>query len=172
MNKQGDTILDRLSPEELEARLRAKINAIPKPQLSIKQNEELLSKNRIQDKNNLDKTMQILNDRRKEAEVSGDQKKKFHTLAIEHNEKDQFNVREKLWEKETEFKAARAAFQDEDWEILTQFWESGRENGYNDSDIALYYKEMGVEPRVIIKFIEVLKMQQELDRLHAMYLTN
>jgi len=164
--------LDHLSPEELEARLRAKIQAIPTPQLTAKQLEQLQSKNRVQDKKNLDKTVQILNDRRIEAEKSGDQKKYFHTVAIEHIEKDQYNVREKLWALENEFKAARAAFNDEDWEILTQFWESGRENGYNDSDIALYYKEMGVEPRVIVKFIEVLKMQQELDRLHSMYIKN
>jgi hypothetical protein len=160
--------------EKLREEMAAKIKAIPSVKLSEKQIEKLREKNREQDRDNLETTKQILKDRRTEAETDGDQKKKFHTIAIEASEKDLFSIRERIRELELQYKTMRSVFSDEDWQILSMFsdlndpkyWEKARQNGYSDNDIALYYKDVfGIDPKKVVKFIGLLKVKLEMDSL-------
>lgn len=164
----------KLTPDELRAQLQAKIAAIPTPVLSQKDRDKLQIQNREKDAQNLEHLEQILDDRKKEAESCGDGKKKFHVVTVGKQEKTQFNIRERLRELELQFNTAKAAISEADWKVLSSFsdlkdpnyWKKAKENGYCENDIALYYKDVfGIEPKNVVKFLNLMKIKHEIDKL-------
>jgi DNA-binding protein H-NS len=163
-----------LSVEELQQKMLSKINAIPMPDLSEKKKKILQQRNSEQDQKNLDHTIQILHDRKEEAEKDGDHKKKFHCVAIERQEKDQFGVRAKINELQSNIETYKKMIPADAWALLEKFselkdpryWEKARQNGYTEVEISTYYKDVwGIEPRNVVKFLEIMKLQHKLNEL-------
>jgi hypothetical protein len=169
--------MSKLSKEELEIRMAAQIQAIPTPNLSEKQRLAIKEKNREMDKKNLEHTVKILQERKLEALVDGDQKKKYACLAVERDQKDQYNVRSKIQELELQFNTAGKAIPEKDRNIFKlfsdlndeKFWERAKTEGFSEQEIHLYYKDVWcIEPKVIVKYIEMMKIRQEIRRLEKL----
>lgn len=165
-----------LSVEELQVRMQSKINAIPMPDLTEKKKKILQQRNSEQDQKNLEHTIQILHDRKEEAEKDGDQKKRFHCVAIERNEKDQFGIRAKIVELQLTIENLKKGIPVDAWNLLEKFselkdpkyWERARQNGYTEIEISTYYKDVfGIEPRNVVKFLEIMKLQKKLTDLQC-----
>jgi hypothetical protein len=165
---------EHLTIEELQQRMQSKINAIPLPDLSEKKKKILQQRNFEQDQKNLEHTITILNERKQEAEQDGDQKKKFHCVAVERNEKDQFGIRAKIKEVQTLLDNSKRMIPEDSWQLLQRFselkdpryWEKAKQNGYSDIEISTYYKDVwGIEPKHVVKFLEIMKLRKQLEDL-------
>jgi hypothetical protein len=178
-SKKNNSDIDRpkqvkkkLDIAELKARMESKIMAIPTSQLSKKKVSSMQRRNAEQDRSNIKNTMKILDDRLSEAENDGDQKKKYASIAVRRHELDNYNVREQVRVLELEYNTKKKQIPEETWKILSTFselndpkyWINARKNGYTDTDIALYYRDVwGLQPKETVKFLDILKIKRKMD---------
>ena len=136
--------------------------SIPTPNLSKKKISQIQRKNESKDKENLEHTIKILGKRREEAERDGDRKKKFASIAYERDQKDRYNIRNRLRKLKQDYKNAKKTIPKEDFDILKNFselkdpnyWKKAKEKGeYSDQDIAFYYRDLwDISPKNVVKF--------------------
>ena len=157
--------------------ISAQLKAIPTPDLSEKKKKILQQRNSELDKENLAHTMEILECRKQEAICDGDQKKKFHATALEYHQRDQFNSRNRIRELQKTNDDLKGQIPEEMWSFLQKFsdlkdpkyWEKARQNGYSDTDISTYYKDVwGIEPKYVVKFLQIMKNRKEIEQLEKL----
>ena len=169
--------MSKYSKEELEKRMELQIKAIPLPTLTEKQRQMMAEKNREMDKENFDHTIKILEDRLVEAVQDGDQKKKYAAIAVEKDQRDRYNVRSRIQELRMQFNNLKKAIPQDDWEILEplldvadeNFWEKGRTEGcFDEKELHKCLRdEFEVQPKYIVKLIELMKLNQEIQKFEA-----
>jgi hypothetical protein len=157
--------------------MELQIKAIPLPTLTEKQRQMMAEKNREKDKENFDHTIKILEDRLVEAVQDGDQKKKYAAIAVEKDQRDRYNVRSRIQELRLQFNNLKKAIPQDDWEILKplldvadeSFWEKGRTEGcFDEKELHKCLRdEFEVQPKFIVKLIELMKLNQEIQKFEA-----
>lgn len=154
--------------------IKEKIKAIPVPQLSTKQYQAALDRNRQKDLSNTANTIQILQDRRSESVTEQNQKKMFHTLAIERDVTGQLSKREHHRDIDARIASIKHGISAEYWALLSQFseisdpkfWEKSSNYGYDEIAKAQYYRDVwGIPPIVVTKFLELIKLLSDCAKL-------
>jgi hypothetical protein len=171
--------ISKVSKEDLEKLMEARLKAIPTAHLSAEQQKQMLERNREQDRKNVEHTLKILHDRQSEALVADDRKKKYAAIAVARDQQDQFNLRNRIHELENQFEIMRKTIPEEDWLFLeplcetvsedAQFWDRCRaEGGTSEQEIHRCFKEeFEIQPKYIVKLIELIKIRQEIKKLEA-----
>ena len=171
--------ISKASKEDLEKIMMDRIKAIPTPQMNAQQHNTLLERNREHDRQNMEHTAKILQDRQAEALETGDQKKKYAAIAVERDQRDQYNLRTRIHELENQFNIMKKTIPEDDWVFLeplcdtvcddNQFWDRIRGNGgFTEQDLHRVFKEeFDVNPKYIVKLIELIKLRQEIKKLEA-----
>jgi hypothetical protein len=157
----------KLSKEEMENLFKEKMAAIPTARINVANKQSLLDKNRMNDQKNFQNTVKILHDRKNEAIETGDQKKKYAAISVEHDQRDQFNVRNRLSELQKKFNFLKNTIPEEDWLILEPLVENSQEmviqGDFSEKDLHLYFKdEFQIRPKYITKLIDLIKIHQDI----------
>jgi hypothetical protein len=158
------------SKEDLEKRMMEKMRAIPNPDSN--KIKKALEKNRFEDKINTDHTIKVLKERECEAFQDGDRKKLFAAMAVARDQKDQFNVRAKLIEQQNTFYFQKNTIPEEDWELMEPLIEFNDEicidGNFSESDLHKYFKEeFQINPKYIVKLIELIKIKRKITELEV-----
>lgn len=153
-----------------DVRIDAKLLAIPVPQLSPKQYQAALAKNRQQDKENTAHTVHVMQELRENTQMDGKSKVNYVTMTVERDAQGQLATRERIRAINDRIAAIRKGINAECWVILEQFselhnprfWEGASKHGFDDVMKAQYYRDVwGLPIAVINKFLELLKLEKE-----------